>query len=668
MIDLTQKDWWFQHYQGCDKEPPPVGDYLELPAGGSFTVEIATNRAFTTFGHNKKFNGYFGGPQELEYTPWGCVSYPNLHTPNQTLAPGTVFAISYQNSIDKVTPENLVVFTVRYKTPWQRVTSYDVPNDLPPCPPGGCTCAWGWIPMGCGQPNMYMQGHKCIVTGSTSTKKLAVAKPPVYCENDRSKCVKGAKQMIFYFQKDGNNVFNVPKMPTDLIIDYRDVKLNLKLLNKYFEVNALDEILVRRRHEFKTRTEHLQKRKEALYEREIMFKERIIGYEMYIKELSMKRDRSLRRIDDEKNLIKNKQIEINLLNQEIQQIQDENKRLENIILQYQPHLNLLTQIVDQTDRFQSIDEMIEKFDMLYASYQDILTTIKNSNEELNDVQRQLVLTIEKKNNKLSLMNNRIRELQQNFIDIQQHIDKIQTEINNYQQTSIEHLTEISTIKIAIESMFDLVKRYSHRCRKKDLNLDQYSYMNDNQCLFIKLKQIDTFLSDLIYYVDYVHNKQNKISSNKHSINNDNLKIKQKISLNLITDSTNDTNKWRGPCQIDRQQTLIATIDKHPQQPYISYKIRGEDDILYTIQMINIDKSNISQPHNSVSPNRSSISMISNNKGRKSSTFRTSISKLRRSIDIQLRSLTTQSPRTSFKLTNEQYNNEKIPFSESDFIH
>ncbi|CAF4785677.1 unnamed protein product, partial [Rotaria sp. Silwood2] len=57
----------------------------------------------------------------------------------------------------------------------------------------------------------------------------------------------------------------------------------------------------------------------------------------------MKRDRSLRRIDDEKNLIQNKQIEIDLFNQEIQQIQNENKKLENIILQYQPHLNLLTQ-------------------------------------------------------------------------------------------------------------------------------------------------------------------------------------------------------------------------------------------------------------------------------------------------------------------------------------
>ncbi|CAF1288289.1 unnamed protein product [Adineta steineri] len=211
---LTQRDWWFQHDRGCDKVPPLDGHFLELPAGGSFTVEIATNRAFTTFGVNPNFDGYFGGNQNPVRSDGGCVVDPNLHTFNQSSAPGTVFAISYENSIDKVTPENLVVFTVRYNTPWQRVTSYDVPKDLPHCPLGGCTCAWGWIPMGCGQPNMYMQGHKCMVTGTTSTRKLAVAKPPVYCEDDPSKCVKGAKQMIFYQQLTGNNVFNPPKMPT----------------------------------------------------------------------------------------------------------------------------------------------------------------------------------------------------------------------------------------------------------------------------------------------------------------------------------------------------------------------------------------------------------------------------------------------------------------------
>jgi hypothetical protein len=62
----------------------------------------------------------------------------------------------------------------------------------------------------------------------------------------------------------------------DLDIDYNNVKLNLKFLNKYFEVNTLDETVEHRRNEFKIRTEHLQKRREALHEREIMFKERII--------------------------------------------------------------------------------------------------------------------------------------------------------------------------------------------------------------------------------------------------------------------------------------------------------------------------------------------------------------------------------------------------------
>ena len=48
---------------------------------------------------------------------------------------------------------------------------------------------------------MYMQNYKCQVTGSTSTKKLSTPKPPVYCGDDSSKCVKGAKQMIAWHRK-----------------------------------------------------------------------------------------------------------------------------------------------------------------------------------------------------------------------------------------------------------------------------------------------------------------------------------------------------------------------------------------------------------------------------------------------------------------------------------
>jgi hypothetical protein len=77
---------------------------------------------------------------------------------------------------------------------------------MPACPPGGCTCAWLWVPHGCGIPNMYMQGFKCNVTGATSTAPVAPAKAPIYCDTDSSNCVAGAKQMIAWNQATGNNV------------------------------------------------------------------------------------------------------------------------------------------------------------------------------------------------------------------------------------------------------------------------------------------------------------------------------------------------------------------------------------------------------------------------------------------------------------------------------
>ncbi|KAG5644957.1 hypothetical protein DXG03_007327 [Asterophora parasitica] len=208
LYDLTFDQWWFHHVDNCDLFPPKAGDFLELPAGKDFTVELATNRAKTTLSFDGRFTSAWpdGENYPADYNNPNCITSPNIHTQNRANAAGTVFAISYQSDIKKVTPENLVVFTVRANTPWLRVTSYSVPKDLPPCPPEGCICAWGWVPNGCGTPNIYHHGYRCKVTGSTSTKKLAVPKPPVWCEDDASKCVKGAKQMVYWNQRTGNNI------------------------------------------------------------------------------------------------------------------------------------------------------------------------------------------------------------------------------------------------------------------------------------------------------------------------------------------------------------------------------------------------------------------------------------------------------------------------------
>ncbi|KAF9464509.1 hypothetical protein BDZ94DRAFT_1255898, partial [Collybia nuda] len=208
LYDLPKKDWWFHHINKCDNFPPDEGDFLELPAGGDFTVEISANRATTSLSYNGKYATDWpdGKTYPEDYNVPSCITTPNMHTQNQSMAAGTAFAISYQSDIKKVTAENLAVFTVRYHTPWKRIASYSVPAAMPACPPEGCICAWGWIPNGCGQPNMYHQAFKCKVTGATATAPIAAPKPPVWCEDDPARCTKGAKQMIYWNQRDGNNI------------------------------------------------------------------------------------------------------------------------------------------------------------------------------------------------------------------------------------------------------------------------------------------------------------------------------------------------------------------------------------------------------------------------------------------------------------------------------
>jgi hypothetical protein len=250
LFNMTRSQWWM--HGKCINYPPPEGEFLDLPAGGSTTVEIAHNKAFTTMNYdkigNKTSNWADGLPHpELESSKVAnrvtgpCVHVPNIHTVSQVTAAGTAFAIAYKSDIHQVKLEDLTVFTVRYHTPWKRFTSYDIPKQMPACPKGGCICAWGWIPNGCGIANMYMVPFRCRVTNaSPNAPKLAKAVVPKFCEDDASKCVKGAKQFMVWNQREGNNI-NVDRSRVQKDGMHRFAGYNMKM---GFKNGAQNDIFV----------------------------------------------------------------------------------------------------------------------------------------------------------------------------------------------------------------------------------------------------------------------------------------------------------------------------------------------------------------------------------------------------------------------------------------
>ena len=149
---------------------------------------------------------------------------------------GCALAITYQSDVNNVQPENFTVFSVNHTCVWYEMTDFQVPARMPPCPDGGCICAWFWIhsEKSGGEQSTnwcflssrswltiaphsadYMNGFRCNVTGSVSNVALATSKVPRRCGADPERgvtqatpgnCTYGAKQPFYWFQKERNNV------------------------------------------------------------------------------------------------------------------------------------------------------------------------------------------------------------------------------------------------------------------------------------------------------------------------------------------------------------------------------------------------------------------------------------------------------------------------------
>jgi hypothetical protein len=223
LYKLSRSDFWFQHDRGCDARPPPAGEFLNLPAGGSVTVQVANNQAFTALSydgrlvtqwpdgrnHPANWAGEWDGKECLPGGGW-------MHAQNESMAQGSAFAIAYESDLSKIRIQDLTVFSVLAHTPWRLSSTYQVPAQLKACPAAGCTCAWLWVPKGCGQANMYMQGFKCKVTNVNTSiaRPLAPAQPAKWCQSNQANCVKGAKQMIVFQSLADDNVIGVPRYET----------------------------------------------------------------------------------------------------------------------------------------------------------------------------------------------------------------------------------------------------------------------------------------------------------------------------------------------------------------------------------------------------------------------------------------------------------------------
>ena len=184
LTDYTFDQWWFH---GHLNYPPNPGDFFYLPAGKPATAELACHKGATSYCASADGGVCFGADNypcpgspisqfhsECRASWFSClvltICFDRDHSECKRLSfifcarssnkippllrfctqglwdlKGCALAIAYESNVTKVQPEDFTIFSVNHTCVWYKDTDFQVPARMPPCPEGGCICAWFWI-------------------------------------------------------------------------------------------------------------------------------------------------------------------------------------------------------------------------------------------------------------------------------------------------------------------------------------------------------------------------------------------------------------------------------------------------------------------------------------------------------------------------------------------
>ncbi|CDR41535.1 RHTO0S06e02762g1_1 [Rhodotorula toruloides] len=202
-----QSDWWFRgpSYRALK---PQNGSVMDLPAGGSVTIEITCHLVHSSYGTQTSDpndplsacpNGY--GPHHA-----GDPAGPIV----ENLVSRCALGVADKDDDEKVGWDDIVIFSVTHRCVRQRLTTFKIPDRMPACSGSKCICGWFWLANN-GTANFYMTAFDCRFTDVKSSKARALLPPvdPAFCPTGNTTCqpAKGAKRPLYAYNTPTNVVW-----------------------------------------------------------------------------------------------------------------------------------------------------------------------------------------------------------------------------------------------------------------------------------------------------------------------------------------------------------------------------------------------------------------------------------------------------------------------------
>lgn len=258
-----------------------------------------------------------------------------------------------------------------------------------------------------------------------------------------------------------------------------------RLLEKRREMAEVEQALGAQKEEFQMKMESLQQRREELERKEHQLKESLLKFDKFLKENDSKRARAVKKSQDERELRKSKEKDIDRLKVDIEELSKERDRYQQKLSKNSIYQKYMEKVQETSDEFSEIREIIARYDTLVATHLDLLEREQANQDAIENEKAKLMKFQEEKNNEILYYNNQLAQLQTRLDQAQSRAVKWESKWTHIQNTAAKKTLLLGRIKIATHNLFQLVNKHLKQ---------QATVPLENTAL--QLEKIQMFIQDL----------------------------------------------------------------------------------------------------------------------------------------------------------------------------
>ncbi|KAM3838144.1 coiled-coil domain-containing protein 42 homolog [Diretmus argenteus] len=225
-------------------------------------------------------------------------------------------------------------------------------------------------------------------------------------------------------------------------------------LEKHKEIIEVDKQLKAHREEFELKRKSWRDRRDEVLMKEEKLKESLLNFDRFLKENDAKRSRGAKKAEAEKQVVLQKEAEIERLKEECAALEGRKQKLQCRVQRNSLYWNFLKQVVDLA-KFEEVWELVGRFETLLITRQQLRQRESEVQEQVDRQRGALQTYIDQQSCLLLQKNNLLSQLQTQLDQTRSEALRWESKWNHIQNTAAKETLLLGQIKMVTLNLYQM---------------------------------------------------------------------------------------------------------------------------------------------------------------------------------------------------------------------